>query len=157
MRNLIYGAIFATSALPVLAQSGLSMQSFGFGPAAIKGADQMAYQFAFGRQWEVDPQAAIKARGSWAVDFESGQNLGLVGIGANYYLSQNNVAPFVGAQFGFGTDGKDAAGFGVEVSGGLSLFRGKVASLMIEPNFQILLNKSKPLSGGVLLSVAFGR
>jgi hypothetical protein len=137
--------------------------TLGFGPAAMKnmGTDELAYSFFAGRLWEVNPYAAVKANFEVTSDF-SHAVAGVLDLGANYYLLNADVTPYIGGDLGFGL-GRDGAGktpFGFDLGGalGVVLFRTSTVQMSVEGKAQVLFdthNNSYPDIYTVRLGVMF--
>jgi hypothetical protein len=104
----------------------------GFGPGSLQnlGYSKLAYDFGIGRYWEVTPQSMIKLvgngvlSGNWKVYYFSAL------LGLNYFLSDQDAAPYLTAGFGYGFSGSGKStpataigGFAMDVGAGLQLFR----------------------------------
>jgi hypothetical protein len=81
-----------------------SVTYLGFGPAAFQnmGASLLSYDLAVGHLWEVSSQAAIKIlfNGVGSGDFKT--YIMMAQLGLNYYFTDEDMAPYVGAGLGFG-------------------------------------------------------
>jgi len=135
----------------------------GFGPATMKnmGTNELAYSFFAGRLWEVNPYAAVKANFEVTSDL-SHAVLGMLDLGANFYILNADMAPYIGGDLGFGlgrdTDGKTPYGFDLGGAVGIVLFRTSSVQMSVEGKAQVLFdthNKSYPDIYTVRLGVMF--
>jgi len=136
----------------------------GFGPASIKkmGVDnELCYSFFAGRLWEVNPYAAIKANFEVTSEFRQAV-MGLLDLGANFYLLNADVAPYLGGDLGFGV-GHNAKGetpYGFDLGGALGIvfFRTSTVQMSIEGKANVVFdtrNNDYPNIYTVRLGVMF--
>lgn len=140
--------------------------TFGFGPASMKkmGIDnELSYSFFAGRLWEVNPYAAVKANFDITSDF-SHAVLGMLDLGANFYILNADVAPYIGGDLGFGlgrdvTADKTPYGFVLGGALGIVLFRTSTVQMSVEGKAQVLFdthsNKNYPDIYTIRLGVMF--
>jgi hypothetical protein len=114
---------------------------FAIAPAKIDQADNrnLAHRLAFGYIWDSAAQASVKAIGEGVFTLEKPQALvGNFSIGANFYLSPSAIAPFLGADFGYGAlltrsdNAANASGFSIGGVAGMALFRTSGIQLQVE-------------------------
>ena len=112
--------------------------TLGFGPATIKkmGTDnELCYGFFAGRLWEVNPYAAIKANLEFTSEFQHAV-MGLIDLGANFYLLNADLAPYLGGDVGFGlghnANGETPYGFDLGGALGIVLFRTSTVQMSVE-------------------------
>ena len=134
----------------------------GFGPAGLANmsSESVSYNLYYGVLWEVNPQAAIKAIGEASSDFADA-TLFTANLGANYYLLNNDISPYLGGDLGFGFGiGEDDNAFGFDVGTviGVQLFRLTDTQMNIELHTQVLLSEvgdNFPVKYGARLGVLF--
>lgn len=138
-----------------------SLSSFSFGPSwtSDMNNDALFYAFHLGRNWQASQQAEIRLNLDAAFASKD-EGLWLTGtLGAGWVLSEDEIAPIVGGEFGFGyahIDGaKDPAGFVLGGFAGLRLFRNANAQMSVEGFFQTLLKNENPVLAGLRLGVLF--
>jgi hypothetical protein len=139
----------------------------GFGPATLQnlGYNKLAYDFGVGRYWEVTPQSMIKLIGNgvlssnWKVYYFSAL------LGLNYFLSDQDSAPYVTAGFGYGfagsgksTPATSIGGFAMDIGAGLQFFRTSSTQLDISVIYSMIFGNDTigaPGFTGVRLGILF--
>ncbi|MFP4165178.1 MAG: hypothetical protein ACLFQB_15635 [Chitinispirillaceae bacterium] len=117
----------------------------GFGPAVMENitSEDLAYSFQFGKIWEVNPYAGIRAMAEVSSDFSNSAVAG-VNLGLNFVPFESEISPFLSGDFGFGyarDDTENLFGFNAGVSAGLQLFRYSTVQMLIEGRAHTLLDE----------------
>lgn len=135
--------------------------SFGLGPSSTQrmNNENMFYALTIGRHWETNDRAEIRARGHIALpNREPGQFM-MGTIGSSYFLTAEDIAPYVGAEFGLGRysgNGLEARnGFAGAAYAGLRFFRQSTAQLSVELFYRSIFIGEHPANMGAQLSVLF--
>ena len=123
--------------------------------------NELCYSFFAGRLWEVNPYAAIKANFEVTSEFRQAV-MGLLDLGANFYLLNADVAPYLGGDLGFGV-GHNAKGetpYGFDLGGALGIvfFRTSTVQMSIEGKANVVFdtrNNDYPNIYTVRLGVMF--
>ena len=139
--------------------------SFGFTGLSNLGVAASAQSLAFGYLWETTPYASIKAT------LDSGFRLGddsasftTATLGANFFFSPNNYAPFIGFDFGGGvatstkSDIETVSGWAGGISAGVVLFRVSSVQLVVQGRYSVILrenSKGMPKNATASLGIAF--
>ena len=141
-----------------------NFMTVGFGPATMKnmGVDnELCYNFFAGRLWEVNPYAAIKANFEVTSEFKQAV-MGQLELGANFYLLNADVAPYLGGNLGFGvghnTAGETPYGFDLGGAVGIVLFRTSTVQMSVEGKANVIFdthNNSYPTIYSARLGVMF--
>ncbi len=117
----------------------------GFGPGVMDNisSEDLAYSFQFGRIWEVNPYAGIRAMAEATTDFSNSVVAGL-NLGLNFIPFEAEISPFLSGDFGFGfarENTQNLFGFNAGVSAGLQLFRYSTVQMLIEGRVHTLLDE----------------
>lgn len=144
---------------------GYKYFSFGFTGLSNLGTKSSAQSIALGYIWETTPHAAVKAT------LDSGFKLGednasftTATLGANFFLTPSNYAPFVGFDFGGGvatsadSDIDTVSGWAGGLSAGLALFRVSSVQLQIQARYAVILRENSegvPSNATLSLGIAF--
>ena len=144
---------------------GYKYFSFGFTGLSNLGTKSSAQSLAFGYIWETTPHASIKAT------LDSGFKLGednasftTATLGANFFLTPNNYAPFIGFDFGGGvatsadSDIDTVSGWAGALNAGVALFRVSSVQLQIQARYAVILRENSegmPSNGTLSLGLAF--
>lgn len=117
----------------------------GFGPGIMENitSDDLAYSFQFGRIWEVNPYAGIRAMAEVTTDFSNSAIAGF-NLGLNFIPFVAEISPFLSADFGFGyarDESQNLFGFNAGASAGLQLFRYSTVQMLIEGRVNTLLDE----------------
>jgi hypothetical protein len=134
--------------------------SFGPGFGSNLGNSKTLYAVGFGYEWEVGAQNAIIAQLTGAFGDSTAYIDGL--IGGKYYFTDEDIAPFVKAGFGFGSGkgpGLDAVGgFAGMVGAGVTVFRTSTTHLEIGATYANLFasnSQGSPGLGTITLGILF--
>lgn len=135
----------------------------GFGPGLLSntGSEGTAYHLTGGWSREVHPNASIRILGE--TDFQPGSGAGMAhaGVGAMGFFTRTDIAPYLGADFGYGfswgTPDK-AAQFAWGLSAGVQLFRTSTTQLGVEGRVYSILDRTSegiPVATSLQLGVYF--
>ena len=86
---------------------------FSFGPVQLGkvGVDDSGVSLSYGRLWETSPHAAIKLAAEGAFSFgDENASIALGSLGANFYLTDTEVSPYLGFELGYGAAATDVDG-----------------------------------------------
>ena len=124
--------------------------SLGIGPSFGRrlGTDDVFYNFAIGRNWDIDPRASVKLIGEAAFSTGS-QSASLINFGGGaswFFAHDKNGSAYVTGDLGFGfantaTD-ESADGFSFGAGVGYQFFRMRSASLDAQLRYQAVMNET---------------
>lgn len=118
-----------------------------FGPAFISeaGSTGSTIYFGMGHAWQVNPKVTLVFSWDNVFSTESGNEASFTnfGLGGNYYFGDDDIAPYVMADFGYGLasvhpSDDNINGFAFGVGAGLTFFRTSNIHLDLHAKFRIL-------------------
>lgn len=139
----------------------LDLTSLAFGPSwgsDVNNSD-LFYSLHVGRNWEVNPNAEVRASLDGAIA-STNEGLWLSGtVGAGWLMTTDDISPVLGAEFGYGyahVDGlPDPAGFVLGGFAGVRLFRTATTQMSVEGFFQTILKYENPVMAGLRVGILF--
>ncbi len=139
------GGIFEGQPIQEARRRGRLHQAAGVGPAGLGNMDVTTVSFNgyYGGLWEVNPRIALNATAEATTNFYEALLVSGT-VGADLYLFEGTVSPYLGGDLGlgWGTSSGDNA-FGVELGTavGVQLFRLSDNQVTIEAQTNILLDE----------------
>jgi len=133
--------------------------SFGPGWMSNLGdAEGTVIGLAVGKAWQVNPNVNLSLKTGFTTstdsDFEG--SFSYMIMGARYYLSADDISPFVGVGFGYGWSSRhlgpgqeeDSSGFALEFTGGMTFFRTSNIHLDLELGYRMITESNSEGSPG---------
>jgi len=140
-----------------------SSNYLGFGPfvqehMGLASNDDIAYSLSFGHQWDTTSQAAITL--GYEASFKDWSFINGVQLGVCYYFDDEDTAPFVGLDMGYGAARSDNTstvfGFSGGARAGFMFFRNSSTQLSLQLRYLGILEdngKGYPSSTGLVVSL----
>ena len=130
-------------------------QNFSFGPATLinMNSDGIAYQFSYGRLWEMHPHFGAVLRTDWTMDFDDYVGFWNFALGGRFFFFTSDISPYLQADLGLGV--ANDFGFQLGAAVGMVFFRTSSVNLVIEPNIQWLIADNNPIAMGLKLGINY--
>lgn len=123
--------------------------ALGIGPAYLYNlnSENAAYMFNYAHVMEVTKKAAIKISFKNSIDFDNWILMHSISFGPNFYFTDTDFSPFIGADFGFAVgkteNDKFYKGFLLTPSLGITFFRTSTKQLSFNFETDILFDRTK--------------
>jgi hypothetical protein len=139
---------------------------FALGPAGFTnmGDSKISYDIAVGPTWEVTPRAQLRLIANLVASSSWKTYLGDLLIGVNYFVTDEDTSPYVGAGFGLGFTGSadssasTVGGFAAMVGAGCQFFRTSSRQLDLFAGYTTVFANNtigQPGAWGVRVGVMF--